>query len=116
MTHSPIGYCGRVSFTLNVCPSLVLFSVALGDRTGGRPTDALCAPRVSGEQQNGCPRQLANPAAKGSQGPPGQPPDHQQTETLPQEQQVTLPETDPNTHLQSPALWHSREKDREKTR
>lgn len=116
VTHSPLGYCGRPRCSPNICCLLLLSSVALGDRAGGRPTDALCALRVSGEQQNGCPRQLADPAAQGSQGPPGQPTDFHQTQALSQEQQVALPETDPHSHLQSQALWQSRKKTRKKTR
>lgn len=116
VTHYPLGYCGRPRCTLNIYRLLLLSSVALGDRTGGQPTDALCALRVSGAQQNGCSCQLADPAAKGSQGPPGQQADFHQTQALPQEQQVALPETDPNPHLQSPALWQSRKKTRKKTR
>lgn len=79
VTHSPLGYCGRPRCTPNICRLLLLSYVALGDRTGGRPTDALCAPRVSRARQNGCPRQLADPTAQGSQGPPGQPAGLQQT-------------------------------------
>lgn len=105
VTHSDLGYSGSP----NTCRLLLLLYVALGDRTGGRPT-------VSGAQQNGCPRQLADPTAQGSQGPPGQPAGLQQTQALSQEQQVTLPETDPHPHLQSPALQQPRKKAGKKTR
>lgn len=114
--HSRLAYCGRPRCSPNICHLLFLSYVALGDRTGGRPTDALCAPRVSGAQQNGCPRQLADPTAQGSQGPPGQPAGLQQAQALPQEQQVAMPETNPHPHFQSPALQQSRKKARKKTR
>lgn len=95
------------------CPSL---SIILGGWEAWRLSDALRAPRVSRAQQDGRPRQLADPTAQGSEGSSGQPADLQQAQTLPQKQQVFVSKTDSHPHLQSATMRQSREKTGEETR
>lgn len=91
-------------------------SIILGIWVAWRLSYTLRAPRVSWAQQDGCPRQLADSAAQGSEGPAGQPADLQQAQTLPQEQQVSVSKTDPHPHLQSATMRQSREKTGEEAR
>lgn len=67
-----------------------------------------------GEDGSSC--QFSHQTKTGSQGRPGQPADSQQTQAVPQEQQVPLSETNSRSHIKSTIMWWPKRKNRQKTR